>query len=96
MSHIQVRPARDLRNKYPEISSLVKDHNPVIITNNGVGDTVLISMEKYAEFEDYMHHRHILAELAQAEEQAADPNTKWFTHDEVWDEITSRRGKRNV
>ena len=96
MSHIQIRPSRDLRNNYSEISSLVKDHNPVIITNNGVGDTVLISMEKYAEFEDYLQHRYILGELAKAEEQAADPNTKWFTHDEVWSAIMDRRNKRNV
>ena len=94
MSNIQVRPSRDLRNKYREISSLVKENNPVIITNNGKGDTVLISMEKYAEFEDYMQHRYILAELAKAEEQAADPNTKWLTHDEVWNEILSQRASK--
>ena len=91
MSYVQVRSARDLRNNYPEISSLVKDHKPVVITNNGIGDTVLISMEKYTEFENYTHHRYILNELAKAEERAADPNTKWYTHDEVWGRIMDRR-----
>jgi len=88
--NVQVVPSRDLRNKYPEISKHVKENNPVIITNNGKGDTVLISMEEYAKFEDYVHHRYILEELARAEEEAANPGAEWFTHDEVWNEIWSR------
>ena len=96
MGNVQVVPSRDLRNKYTEISKYVKENNPVIITNNGKGDTVLISMEEYAKFEDYIQHRYILGELAKAEEEAADPNTKWFTHDEVWGEIMSRKNNKDV
>ena len=96
MPNVQVRPSRDLRNNYSEISNLVKDNNPVIITNNGRGDTVLISMEKYAEFENYMHHRYIMKELAEAEKKAADPNTKWYTHEEVWSKILAGRDNESV
>lgn len=93
MPHVQVRPSKDLRNNYREIADLAKKNNPVIITTNGRGDTVLISMEEYAKFEDYMQHQHIIRELEKAEIEANDPNTKWYTHEEVWDEIQSRRNQ---
>ena len=33
-----VRPSRDLRNHYAELSEMLKDHNHVIITNHGRDD----------------------------------------------------------
>ena len=33
-----VRPSRDLRNHYAEISEMLKDHDHVIITNHGLGN----------------------------------------------------------
>jgi len=43
-----IRPASALRNDYVEISRLVKESNqPVFLTKNGTGDTVLMSMEEY-------------------------------------------------
>ena len=93
MPHVQVRPSKDLRNHYREIADIAKKSNPVIITNHGRGDTVLISMEDYAKFEDYIQHQYIINELEKAELEAADPNTQWHTHDEVWGEIWERRRK---
>ena len=46
-----VRPSRDLRNHYAEISEMLKDHNHVIITNHGRGESVLINIEDYAKYE---------------------------------------------
>ncbi len=43
-----VRPSRDLRNHYAEISEMLKDHDHVIITNHGRGESVLINIEDYA------------------------------------------------
>ena len=40
-----VRPSRDLRNHYAELSEMLKDHNHVIITNHGRGESVLINIE---------------------------------------------------
>ena len=40
-----VRPSRDLRNHYAEISEMLKDHDHVIITNHGRGESVLINIE---------------------------------------------------
>jgi len=52
-------------------------------------------MDDYAMFEDYMRHRYIIDELEKTEKEAANPNTEWHTHDEVWNEIWERR-KQNV
>lgn len=48
-----VRPSRDLRNHYAEISEMLKDHNHVIITNHGRGESVLINIEDYAKYEEF-------------------------------------------
>ena len=43
-----IRPSSDLRNKYNEISTLCKETNePIYITVNGRGDTVIMSIEEY-------------------------------------------------
>ena len=45
--------------------------------------------------EDYLQHQYITNELKKAELEAADTNTEWYTHDEVWNEIWERR-RQNV
>lgn len=87
MLQTYVRPSRDLRNNYAELSKIVQDHNQVIITHNGKGDSVLISMEDYAQYEEYLHWRYVQQELAKAKEQAADPATQWMSHEDVWRKI---------
>ena len=72
-----VRPSRDLRNHYAEISEMLKDHDHVIITNHGRGESVLINIEDYAKYE----------ELAKAKQQAADPSTQWADHESVWETL---------
>jgi hypothetical protein len=52
-------------------------------------------MDDFAKYEDYLQHRYIINELKKAEQEAADPNTEWHTHDEVWSEIWERR-RQNV
>ena len=50
---LDIRPVSDLRNKYPEIEEAVlKSGEPVILTKNGYGSMVLMSLEKYAELTD--------------------------------------------
>ena len=52
-----VRPSRDLRNHYAELSEMLKDHNHVIITNHGRGESVLINIEDYAKYEEFLQDR---------------------------------------
>ena len=46
---IQIRPVSDLRNKFPEIESMVNENQPVYLTKNGYGAMVVLSLRKYAE-----------------------------------------------
>ena len=73
-----VRPSRDLRNHYAEISEMLKDHDHVIITNHGRGESVLINIEDYAKYEEFLHQRYVAEALAKAKQQAADPDTSGF------------------
>ena len=74
-----VRPSRDLRNHYAEISEMLKDHDHVIITNHGRGESVLINIEDYAVYEEFLHQRYVAEALAKAKQQAADPDTQGQT-----------------
>ena len=50
---ILIRPSRDLRNNYAQISLLAKQ-NPVAITVNGREDTVVLCHEDYIEEQNYI------------------------------------------
>lgn len=45
---LSIRPSKDIRTNYAEISALAKQ-NPVAITVNGREDTVVLSHEQYME-----------------------------------------------
>ena len=45
-NNISIRPSKDIRTNYAQISSLTRS-NPVAITVNGKEDTVLLSHEDY-------------------------------------------------
>lgn len=92
MLRTHVRPSRDLRNNYSELAGMVKDHDQIIITNNGKGEAVLIGIEEYAEYEKYVHHRYVTEELAKAKAQAENPSTQWKSHNDVWGMLRSKYG----
>ena len=50
---ISIRPSKDLRTNYAQISALAKD-NPVAITVNGREDTVILSHERFVEEQNYI------------------------------------------
>ena len=61
-----IRPSADLRNHYSEISrSCRENRQPVYITVNGRGDTVLMGI---AEYEQMKAELELLRTLAEAEE----------------------------
>ena len=43
---------------------------------------MLINVDDYADYEEYLHVRYVKEKLEEAEARAADPSTKWFSHDE--------------
>lgn len=56
MNSISIRPSKDIRTNYAQISALTRE-NPVAITVNGKEDTVLLSHE------DYQQTLHYISEL---------------------------------
>ena len=42
----QIRPVTDLRNHYPEVESDL-ERGPVVLTKNGYGSSVLVSIDLY-------------------------------------------------
>jgi len=91
---INIRPVSDLRNKYPEIEELVlKEEQAVYLTKNGYGSMVVMSIEKYSKLiSDKQYTEYVENALDEAEREAADPNTRRYTHEEVFGKI---RGKLN-
>lgn len=70
MNHaISIRPSKDIRTNYAQISALTRE-NPVAITVNGKEDTVLLSHEDFTEQQNYISELEaklaMYAHLAQA------------------------------
>lgn len=81
---IKIRPVSDLRNKFPEIESVVREGEPVYLTKNGYGCMVVMSLEKYAELTDEVEFK-----LDEADKFAA-TNDSRYTHDEVFTRLRER------
>ena len=68
---ISIRPSKDLRNNYSQISLLSKK-NPVAITVNGKEDTVIMSHKDFVDRENYLSELEarlsVYNHLAQAED----------------------------
>ena len=82
---INIRPVSDLRNKYPEIEDLVlKEDEAVYLTKNGYGSMVVMSLEKYSKLmSDAEYNEYVERALDEADREAEDPNTKYYTHEEM-------------
>lgn len=63
---IQIRPVSDLRNKFPEIETIVNSGKPVYLTKNGYGAMVVLSLQEYANLTD-----NIEMKLDEADRQAS-------------------------
>ena len=90
MLKTHVRPSRDLRNHYADIVKTLNQHDHIIITNNGVGESVLINIKDYAKYEEFLHHRFIYEELQKSKEKGIDPNAKTADAETVFSNIEKR------
>ena len=75
---IQIRPVSDLRNKFPEIETIVNNGEPVYLTKNGYGAMVVLSLEEYAGLTDSIEMK-----LDEADRQAAISEER-LSHDTVF------------
>lgn len=81
-------PSSDLRNRYPEISRMLKDtHQPIYITVNGRGDSVILDIEAYQKLEMNLK---ILAAVAKGEDDIRNGRVGDF--DEMMEELRQEFG----
>lgn len=80
---IQIRPVSDLRNKFPEIETIVNGGNPVFLTKNGYGAMVVLSLEEYASLTEDIEMK-----LDEADKQAAATEER-FSHEMVFNHVRS-------
>lgn len=85
---IQIRPVSDLRNKFPEIETIVNSGEPVYLTKNGYGAMVVLSLAEYANLTDSIEMK-----LDEADRQAATTEER-LSHETVFGNVRSAvRGK---
>lgn len=78
---LEIRPSSDLRNHYPEISKFTRETSePVFITKNGHGDTVVLSIDLYKEMKQQNElyeslHDAVTEYLATPKEELVDTDT---------------------
>ena len=87
-----IRPVSDLRNKFTEIEDTVlKEGEPVILTKNGYGSMVVMSLEQYAEMTDEIELKLDEADIA------ADISDERYTAEEVFSRVRERlHGKKAI
>ncbi len=75
---LDIRPISDLRNKFTEIEKSVKSNGHVVLTKNGYGSMVVISIEEYSRLVDSLE-----SSLDEAD-RLADSSSKRLTHKETF------------
>lgn len=75
---IQIRPVSDLRNKFKEIESTVKNGAPVYLTKNGYGSMVVMSIEAYSKLTESIEDA-----LDVADKMAEETNER-YSHEEMF------------
>ena len=86
----EIRPVRDLRNNYPEIAKIIEQHQPVFITNNGRGTAVLLNIQDYAAYEDFLREKYICEKLDEAEREAKKDDAQWHPFEAVAKEMREK------
>ena len=85
---ISIRPSRDLRNNYAQVSALCREH-PVAITVNGREDTVIVDHSWFMNRENYISSLEdrlsMYARLAQAADDVKMGRT--YSEDDVFADI---------
>ncbi len=71
MNGLSIRPSRDIRTNYAEISKISREH-PVAITVNGREDTVIMSHEQYMRQIDEIAEMQALLKVYEHLSQAED------------------------
>jgi prevent-host-death family protein len=83
---MEIRPSADIRNKYAEISQYCKESKePVFVTVNGKGDTVIMNIRTYDEQQSKIL---LLQKLNKAKDDII--NGRVYTEKEVFDRLQAK------
>lgn len=69
---IQIRPVSDMRNKFSEIESIVREGSPVYLTKNGYGSMVVLSIDEYSRLVDEQAYIEKILDEADREAEESD------------------------
>lgn len=86
-----IRPSSDLRNKYPELSSMTRETGePIYITVNGHEDTVLMGHAQYGKMKSELE---LLSTLVEAQDDVNNGRTAAIqeTFDEIRKALLARK-----
>ena len=75
---LDIRPISDLRNNFTNIEEAVLNKGPVILTKNGYGSMVVMSLQEYERLTNYIENA-----LDVAEKQANESSRR-LSHEEVF------------
>lgn len=81
---INIRPVSDLRNKFAEIETIVKQGEPVYLTKNGYGSMVVLDLKQYAALTDDIEMKLDEADMA------AEADGIRYSADEVFSRVRER------
>lgn len=94
MYKTHVKPSRELRNNYAEISKIANENDHIIITKNGKLDTVVIGAEEFRQYEEYLREKYVLERLDKAIESLDNPAASFAPHDEIWAKLEAKWGDK--
>lgn len=84
---LDIRPVSDLRNKFTDIEKAVQENGHIVLTKNGYGAMVVMSIEEYSKLIDSV-------ELALDEaDAAAKSSSVRLSHEEVFTDLRKKYGK---
>ena len=75
---LDIRPVSDLRNRFADIEKTVQTNGPIILTKNGYGAMVVMSIEEYFRLTNHTEQA-----LDEADENANN-NPKRLNHKETF------------
>lgn len=82
---LDVRPVSDLRNKFPEIEKAVQSNGHVVLTKNGYGTMVVVSIEEYSRLVNSIEM------LLNETDRLAEKDSRRLTHEEVFGEFEKKK-----
>jgi PHD/YefM family antitoxin component YafN of YafNO toxin-antitoxin module len=65
------------------VETLIEARDPVIITKNGRGSAVLLNIDDFVEFEEYLHYKYVAEKLDETEAEAVKPGIRWTDYKAV-------------